>query len=203
MPVPMRFASATKFACSGPTWFSGADIIVGFPTETDEHFADSMKLVEDCGITHLHVFPYSARPETAAARMPAVPGEIVKMRAARLRAAGDEALRTHLDRQVGRHLRGADGARRTGTGGGFYRRRPRRHCGQPDDRCDRHRPRRPDSAWRDLELNLERDSTVEAIRPENLQFCRAIIMFLISAMALAGLRPLGQALAQFMIVWQR
>ncbi len=87
-----------------PDMVFGADMIVGFPTETDAHFADTLALAGECGITHLHVFPYSPRPGTPAARMPAIPGDIVKHRAARLRAAGDAALRRHLDAQVGRVL---------------------------------------------------------------------------------------------------
>ncbi len=87
-----------------PETVFGADFIVGFPTETEAHFADTQDLVEACGVTHLHVFPYSARPDTPGARMPAVPGDIVKARAAALRARGDAALRRHLDRQVGRCL---------------------------------------------------------------------------------------------------
>lgn len=74
----------------------GADIIAGFPTETEEMFANSMKIVEECGLTHLHVFPYSAREGTPAARMPQVRREIVKDRAARLRAVGDRAYQKHL-----------------------------------------------------------------------------------------------------------
>lgn len=79
----------------------GADIIAGFPTETEEMFANSLRLVEDCGLTFLHVFPYSARKGTPAARMPAVKGALIKERAARLRAAGDAALLRHLEAQVG------------------------------------------------------------------------------------------------------
>ena len=82
----------------------GADIIAGFPTETEAMFQNSLKLVEDCGLTFLHVFPYSARQGTPAARMPAVNGKAINDRAARLRAAKD-GLRTHLDAQQGRrHL---------------------------------------------------------------------------------------------------
>lgn len=80
----------------------GADIIAGFPTETEAHFRNSLKLVEECGLTFLHVFPYSPRKGTPAARMPAVPGPAIRERAARLRAAGDTALRAHLDAQLGR-----------------------------------------------------------------------------------------------------
>ena len=74
----------------------GADIIAGFPTETEDMFANSMKIVEECGLTHLHVFPYSAREGTPAARMPQVRREIVKDRAKRLRAVGDQAYEKHL-----------------------------------------------------------------------------------------------------------
>ncbi|SMO39232.1 threonylcarbamoyladenosine tRNA methylthiotransferase MtaB [Paracoccus laeviglucosivorans] len=79
----------------------GADIIAGFPTETEQMFQNSLKLVDDCGLTFLHVFPYSARKGTPAARMPRVQGPEIKERAARLRAAGDAALATHLQAQVG------------------------------------------------------------------------------------------------------
>ena len=83
----------------------GADIIAGFPTETEAHFQNSLKLVEDCGLTFLHVFPYSPRKGTPAARMPAVPGPAIRERAARLRAAGNAALRAHLDAQLGQRHR--------------------------------------------------------------------------------------------------
>lgn len=79
----------------------GADIIAGFPTETEAMFENSLKLVDDCGLTFLHVFPYSARQGTPAARMPRVPGPAIKDRAARLRAKGQEALRRHLEAEVG------------------------------------------------------------------------------------------------------
>ena len=84
----------------------GADFIAGFPTETDEMFENTIRLVEDAGLAFLHVFPYSPRPGTPAARMPPVKGPIIKARAARLRAAGEAALARHLDRQVGRTLKG-------------------------------------------------------------------------------------------------
>src|SRR5882757_1222829 len=79
----------------------GADIIAGFPTETDEMFARSEALVEECGLTFLHVFPYSPRPGTPAARMPQVAGPAIKERARRLRAAGEAALRKRLAGEVG------------------------------------------------------------------------------------------------------
>jgi threonylcarbamoyladenosine tRNA methylthiotransferase MtaB len=76
----------------------GADIIAGFPTETDEMFENSLKIVEECGLTHLHVFPFSPREGTPAARMPQVRRDVVKQRAGRLRAAGEAAYRRHLER---------------------------------------------------------------------------------------------------------
>ena len=79
----------------------GADIIAGFPTETDAMFENSLRLVDDCGLTFLHVFPYSARKGTPAARMPRVPGPAIKERAARLRAKGQEALSRHLEAERG------------------------------------------------------------------------------------------------------
>ena len=84
-----------------PDMIFGADIIAGFPTETEEMFANSLQLVQDCGLTFLHVFPFSPRKGTPAARMPQVKGPAIKDRAARLRAAGDAALAAHLAAQVG------------------------------------------------------------------------------------------------------
>ncbi len=84
-----------------PDMTFGADIIAGFPTETEAHFENSLKLVEDCALTWLHVFPYSPRQGTPAARMPAVNGKDIKARAARLRAAGDQAVAKHLAAQQG------------------------------------------------------------------------------------------------------
>jgi threonylcarbamoyladenosine tRNA methylthiotransferase MtaB len=79
----------------------GADLIAGFPTETDDMFANTLSLVEDCDLTFLHVFPYSARRGTPAARMPQVPAPVRKARAARLRAAAATALDRHLASRVG------------------------------------------------------------------------------------------------------
>jgi threonylcarbamoyladenosine tRNA methylthiotransferase MtaB len=79
----------------------GADIIAGFPTETGEMFVRSQDLVEECGLTFLHVFPYSKRPGTPAARMPQVAGDVIKDRARRLRAAGEAALRRRLESEIG------------------------------------------------------------------------------------------------------
>ena len=84
-----------------PDMTFGADIIAGFPTETEAMFENSLKLVEDCGLTWLHVFPYSPREGTPAARMPQVRGEAIRDRAARLRAAGDRAVARHLTGLVG------------------------------------------------------------------------------------------------------
>ena len=83
----------------------GADIIAGFPTETEEMFGNSLKIVEECGLTHLHVFPFSPREGTPAARMPQLPRPVVKERASRLRAAGDNAYRRHLDSLAGSRQR--------------------------------------------------------------------------------------------------
>ena len=83
----------------------GADIIAGFPTETEAMFENSLKLVTDCNLTFLHVFPFSPRKGTPAARMPQVKGPEIKSRAARLRAAGDTALARHLGAQIGQSHR--------------------------------------------------------------------------------------------------
>jgi threonylcarbamoyladenosine tRNA methylthiotransferase MtaB len=80
----------------------GADLIAGFPTETEAAFDNSLALVEAAGLAYLHVFPFSPRPDTPAALMPPLPRAIVKARAERLRAAGAAGLRRHLDRQLGR-----------------------------------------------------------------------------------------------------
>ncbi len=79
----------------------GADIIAGFPTETEAHFENSLRLVDECHLTWLHVFPFSPRKGTPAARMPQVNGAHIKERAARLRAKGEERVQTHLAAQVG------------------------------------------------------------------------------------------------------
>jgi len=79
----------------------GADIIAGFPTETEEMFQHSLDLVDECGLAFLHVFPYSPRPGTPAAKMPQVKGDVIKERARRLREKGEAALQGHLERLVG------------------------------------------------------------------------------------------------------
>ncbi|PIL16278.1 2-methylthioadenine synthase [Puniceibacterium antarcticum] len=96
----IRFAQEARKLRPDMTF--GADIIAGFPTETEAHFENSLKLVEDCDLTWLHVFPYSARQGTPAARMPAVNGAAIKKRAARLRAVGDQQVLRHLAAQIGR-----------------------------------------------------------------------------------------------------
>ncbi|MFE3836727.1 tRNA (N(6)-L-threonylcarbamoyladenosine(37)-C(2))-methylthiotransferase MtaB [Pseudogemmobacter sonorensis] len=84
-----------------PDMIFGADIIAGFPTETEAMFENSLRLVADCGLTFLHVFPFSARKGTPAARMPQLRGPQIRERAARLRAEGDLALARHLRAQEG------------------------------------------------------------------------------------------------------
>jgi threonylcarbamoyladenosine tRNA methylthiotransferase MtaB len=83
----------------------GADLIAGFPTETEAMFKGSLSLVDDCGLTFLHVFPYSAREGTPAALMPQVEGPVIAERAARLRAKGVAAFEAHLARAKGRHIK--------------------------------------------------------------------------------------------------
>ncbi|MBB4020062.1 threonylcarbamoyladenosine tRNA methylthiotransferase MtaB [Chelatococcus caeni] len=95
----IRFCESVRRA--RPDIVFGADIIAGFPTETEEMFERSLAIVGECGLTHLHVFPFSPRPGTPAARMPQLPREVVKERAGRLRAVGEEARRRFLATQVG------------------------------------------------------------------------------------------------------
>jgi threonylcarbamoyladenosine tRNA methylthiotransferase MtaB len=83
----------------------GGDIIAGFPTESEEMFARSLDLVDACGLTYLHVFPFSPRPGTPAAKMPQVRREVARDRARRLRDKGEAALRLHLDREIGARRR--------------------------------------------------------------------------------------------------
>ena len=84
-----------------PEMALGADLIAGFPTETEDAFCRSLDLVAECGLAFVHVFPYSVRPGTPAARMPQLPRQIVKERAARLRAAAGAALAAELSSRVG------------------------------------------------------------------------------------------------------
>jgi threonylcarbamoyladenosine tRNA methylthiotransferase MtaB len=88
-----------------PDMTFGADIIAGFPTETEAQFENSLRLIEDCNLTWLHVFPYSPRPGTPAARMPQVAGAAIKARAARLRASGEARVLHHLTQQLGQSHR--------------------------------------------------------------------------------------------------
>ncbi len=85
-----------------PDMVFGADLIAGFPTETEAMFENSMKLVDECGLTHLHVFPFSPRPGTPAARMPQLPRQIVRERARELRRKGQTRLTAHLNGWIGR-----------------------------------------------------------------------------------------------------
>ena len=85
-----------------PDMTFGADIIAGFPTETNAHFENSLRLVDECDLTWLHVFPYSPREGTPAARMPQVNGKLIKSRAAALRAAGERQVQKHLTAQIGK-----------------------------------------------------------------------------------------------------
>jgi threonylcarbamoyladenosine tRNA methylthiotransferase MtaB len=95
----IRFCSDLRTA--RPDFVFGADIIAGFPTETEDMFENSLRLIEDCGLTFLHVFPYSPRAGTPAARMPQLAKPVIKTRAARLRTAGEAALVKHLESRLG------------------------------------------------------------------------------------------------------
>ncbi len=113
----IRFCEEVRQA--RPELVFGADIIAGFPTETEAMFRRSLDLVGDCGLTFLHVFPFSPRNGTPAARMPQVRGLEIKERAARLRALGHEALGRHLVAQVGRVHRVLTEGARVGRTEGF------------------------------------------------------------------------------------
>lgn len=89
-------ALCARLRAARPEMVLGADLIAGFPTETEAMFQNSLNLIDACGLTYLHVFPYSAREGTPAANMPQVPGKLRKSRAAQLRAAGAAAVRKHL-----------------------------------------------------------------------------------------------------------
>ena len=93
---------AQRLKTKRPDIAFGADLIAGFPTETDEAFENSLSLIEECNIAFVHAFPYSPRPGTPAARMPQVDGAVIKQRAARLRAAGEAALGRHLQSHIGK-----------------------------------------------------------------------------------------------------
>jgi threonylcarbamoyladenosine tRNA methylthiotransferase MtaB len=94
-------AAARNARALRPDIALGADLIAGFPTETEDMFRHSLDIVEECGIAFLHVFPYSPRPGTPAARMPQLDPAVVRERAARLRAAGAAALQTELSARIG------------------------------------------------------------------------------------------------------
>ena len=113
----IRFCEEVR--ASRPEMVFGADIIAGFPTETEAMFQRSLDLVEECGLTFLHVFPFSPRKGTPAARMPQVRGPEIKERAARLRALGDRVLGGHLAAQVGRVHRVLTEGLRLGRTEGF------------------------------------------------------------------------------------
>ena len=97
-------ALVEKVRAARPDISFGADMIAGFPTETEEMFANAVSLVDACDLSFVHVFPYSPRPQTPAAKMPQLARPLIKERAARLRAKAEEALTRHLIRQRGRTL---------------------------------------------------------------------------------------------------
>ena len=99
-------ALVQKVRAARPDVAFGADLIAGFPTETEAMFENTLSLVEEAGLAFLHVFPFSPRPGTPAARMPQLTRAVIKPRAERLRHAGEAALARHLQRQVGRTLNG-------------------------------------------------------------------------------------------------
>jgi len=113
----IRFCQDMRAARPGMVF--GADIIAGFPTESEAMFQRSLDLVQDCGLTFLHVFPFSPRKGTPAARMPQVRGTEIRARAARLRAAGEAALRRHLAAEVGQLRRVLTEGPRLGRTEGF------------------------------------------------------------------------------------
>ncbi len=94
-------ALAARLRAARPDIAFGADLIAGFPTETEAHFADSLALVDEVGLAFLHVFPFSPRRETPAARMPQLDKATIKARAALLRDKGQQALAAYLDSQIG------------------------------------------------------------------------------------------------------
>ena len=94
-------AVARRARALRPELALGADLIAGFPTETEDNFRRSLDLVGECGLAFVHVFPYSSRPGTPAARMPQLPVPVVRERAARLRAAGEAALAAELRSRIG------------------------------------------------------------------------------------------------------
>ncbi len=120
----------------------GGDIIAGFPTESEDMFARSLDLVDECGLTHLHVFPFSPRPGTPAARMPQVPRDVVKERARRLREKGAAALRRASRRAGGPHAARARGIAAAGPHRALHAGGAQRAGGiWYGDRRDHHGPR--------------------------------------------------------------
>ncbi len=99
----IRFCQSIRKA--RPDVVFGADLIAGFPTETDEMFENSLRIVEECDLTYLHVFPFSPREGTPAKRMPQLPRKLIKQRAARLREAGDAAFGRYLEKMTGSRQR--------------------------------------------------------------------------------------------------
>ena len=97
-------AFCTRLRTARPDMAFGADLIAGFPTETDAMFDNSLKLVDECGLAFLHVFPFSPRPGTAAEKMPQLDGATIKARAAQLRGRGDIARLAFLDSQIGKQI---------------------------------------------------------------------------------------------------
>ena len=97
-------AFCDRLRAARPEIAYGADLIAGFPTETEAMFENSLRLVEECGLAFLHVFPFSPRPGTPAAKMPQVDAPAIKARAAALRAAGDKARHAFLDSQIGQDI---------------------------------------------------------------------------------------------------
>jgi threonylcarbamoyladenosine tRNA methylthiotransferase MtaB len=98
----VRFCEAARRR--RPDMAFSADVIVGFPTESEKMFEGSLRLIEDCGLARAHVFPFSSRPGAPAARMPQIPGDVARQRAARLRQASDEAWAQRLEAKIGRRL---------------------------------------------------------------------------------------------------
>ena len=99
----VRFTDAARRMRPGIVF--GADFIAGFPTETETHFANTLQHIEDCGLAFLHVFPFSPRKGTPAARMPQLGREIAKQRASLLRTKGEELLRRHFANEIGKSRR--------------------------------------------------------------------------------------------------
>jgi threonylcarbamoyladenosine tRNA methylthiotransferase MtaB len=135
------FELCQRLKAARPEITLGADLIAGFPTETEEHFANTLSLIEECGLAFVHAFPFSPRQGTPAARMPQVDRRIVKERSARLREAGAAALARHLESWIGREATGVierngfvrlpdfTPARFDGGGEGFQRLRFTHHDG--------------------------------------------------------------------------